>query len=72
MCVLPLILSACSTLAGLTTVRQSHLHLLFCLRLIVNVPMHICVYFFSLVHVCSVDGDNETHTALDLKLVFPS
>lgn len=34
--------------------------------------MHICLYFFSLVHVCSVDGDNETHTALDLKLVFRS
>jgi len=32
---------------------------------------HVYVLSLSLVHVCSVDGDNETHTALDLKLVFP-
>lgn len=37
---------------------------------------HVSYSLFSLsviptVHLCSIDGDSENHTALDLKLVFP-
>lgn len=39
-----------------------------------NFFIHVDLFnvFSCLVHVCSIDGESETHTALDLKLVSPS
>lgn len=38
--------------------------------LLYSYVLSVCV--LPAVHLCSIDGDSENHTALDLKLVFPS
>ena len=42
--------------------------LIYDVVLISSLSLSVC----PTVHLCSIDGDSENHTALDLKLVFSS
>lgn len=62
--------------AHLNSISQIFVIVTFVIFPLHNMLFYLIMFFFNLcvfstVHLCSIYGDSENHTALDLKLVFP-